>query len=113
MANPTRSHSSYLLPALAIVAVAIVASVPAGTSRADSALIGCVGQPDGTACNDGLACTSGETCRSGKCLAPASFAAAAGSPIAVGNGPNAVVARDLNGDGSSMSPWRTQPIRTT
>jgi hypothetical protein len=102
MVKPTRHHFAGLPPiplAAAIAAVVLVAPAPARSRGFESTLVGCAGQPDGTACDDGNGCTSGETCRSSNCLAPASFGAAAGSPIAVGDGPHAVVVRDLNMDG--------------
>jgi hypothetical protein len=103
MLIPTRQHSWRLQSILAILtalAAIPIAAAPLPSQGADAAtLTDCAGQPDGTSCDDGVACDLGETCRSGLCLAPASFAAAAGSPITVGDGPHAVVARDLNNDG--------------
>ena len=102
MADLNLKHAAFLLSiplAAALSALVSVAPVAAGFHGMESALLGCVGQPDGTACDDGNACTTGETCRSGNCLAPTSFAAGVGSPITVGSGPHAVVTRDFNGDG--------------
>ena len=82
---------------LAVLCFSCVLGVSATTPHDAPMLLGCAGQPDGTACDDGNGCTTGDACRSGVCLSPLTL----GVPTSttVGSQPTSVAVGDWNGDG--------------